>query len=191
MSDLKLDVDQASELKAAFRRGDWTNAEIKKICEGNILADFRKVVKGLAEIKMIEHLIDLDADPFVPDGWAVEEHIKGGQWKFNPDEIKFYLFKGQKKDKDNELRKELVGKPVFNANFLDYLLAHPNLIPDECKKDENDNTRYIFFLGTRYRAPSGHLFVRCLSQSGGRWGWDYNRLDHEFIDDFFAVVLRK
>lgn len=35
MSDLMLDVDQAGELKAAFRRGDWTNAEIKRLCEGN------------------------------------------------------------------------------------------------------------------------------------------------------------
>ena len=35
MSDLMLDVDQASELKAAFRRGGWTNAEIKRMCEGD------------------------------------------------------------------------------------------------------------------------------------------------------------
>ena len=71
MSDLKLDVDQASELKAAFRRGDWTNAEIKRICEGDILTRFRDVVLGHAEIKSIEHLINCDADPFVPDGWKV------------------------------------------------------------------------------------------------------------------------
>ena len=29
MSDLMLDVDQAGELKAAFRRGDWTKTEVK------------------------------------------------------------------------------------------------------------------------------------------------------------------
>ena len=31
MSDLMLDVDQAGELKAAFRRGDWTKTEIKRL----------------------------------------------------------------------------------------------------------------------------------------------------------------
>jgi hypothetical protein len=50
MSDLMLDVDQAGELKAAFRRGDWTNAEIKKACEGDVLANFRDVLLGRAQI---------------------------------------------------------------------------------------------------------------------------------------------
>jgi hypothetical protein len=56
MSDLMLDVDQAGELKAAFRRGDWTNALIKKACEGDRLAQFRDVLLGRAEIKPIEAL---------------------------------------------------------------------------------------------------------------------------------------
>lgn len=50
MSDLKLDVDQAGELKAGFRRADWTNAEIKLLCEGDILAKVRQVICGRAEI---------------------------------------------------------------------------------------------------------------------------------------------
>jgi hypothetical protein len=50
VSDLMLDVDQAGELKAAFRRGDWTNGQIKKLCEGNILSQVRQVIEGKAEI---------------------------------------------------------------------------------------------------------------------------------------------
>ena len=50
MSDLMLDVDQAGELKAAFRRGDWTNALIKRACEGDLLAQFKLVVEGSATI---------------------------------------------------------------------------------------------------------------------------------------------
>ena len=186
MSDLKLDVDQASELKAAFRRSDWTNPEIKKICEGSILADFHKVVKGLAEIKMIEHLINLDADPFVPDGWTVKEHIKAGQWKFNPNEVEFYLSKEQKKGESiegNKLHKELADKPVFNANVLDYLLAHPELIPDEWKKDKNGNTRYIFFWGTIYRSSGGRLYVRYLRWDGVEWDWG----DHWLVRGFDGI----
>lgn len=51
MSNLMLDVDQAGELKAAFRRGNWTNEEIKRACEGDLLARFRQVVLGLSTIE--------------------------------------------------------------------------------------------------------------------------------------------
>ncbi|HUO55977.1 MAG TPA: hypothetical protein VMU27_00870, partial [Candidatus Paceibacterota bacterium] len=59
MSNLMLDVDQASELKAAFRRGNWTNAEIKWLCEGRTLEQLRKVKSGLAEIKRVNLEVDL------------------------------------------------------------------------------------------------------------------------------------
>lgn len=52
MSDLMLDVDQAGELKAAFRRGDWDNGQIKRLCEGDILLRVRQVIEGAAEIVM-------------------------------------------------------------------------------------------------------------------------------------------
>jgi hypothetical protein len=58
MSDLMLDVDQASELKAAFRRGDWTNSEIKRASEGNFLAQVRKVLLGQAEIVDIKKVVE-------------------------------------------------------------------------------------------------------------------------------------
>lgn len=53
MSDLMLDVDQASELKAAFRRGDWTNREIKQLSEGDFLANVRQVLLRKATIVTI------------------------------------------------------------------------------------------------------------------------------------------
>lgn len=50
MSNLMLDVDQAGELKAAFRRGNWNNSQIKMLCEGDVLAKVRLVIEGTAEI---------------------------------------------------------------------------------------------------------------------------------------------
>lgn len=55
-NDLMLDVGQAAELKLAFRRNGWNNAEIKNLSEGDILADVLKVIKGQAEIKLISPL---------------------------------------------------------------------------------------------------------------------------------------
>ncbi|MDP2593848.1 MAG: hypothetical protein Q8P36_00705 [bacterium] len=197
MSDLMLDVDQAGELKAAFRRGNWTNQEIKRLCEGGTLAQFRQVllgqaaiidrrqlddyVRALAEAMMPqvkpEHIIDCDANPYLPDGWkGVEAHQKAGQLTWDKDAQKdaLYLSELQKKHpwlQGHKLREELSGKPVLNANVLDYLLAHPELIPEEWKG------KYVFFWGTIYRYSGGNLFVRYLYWLGGRWDWSDYWLD--------------
>ena len=183
-NDLMLDVSQAAELKLAFRRNGWNNAEIKTLSEGDILADVLKVIKGQAEIKMIERLIDCDANPFIPGGWSVEEHKKGGMFKFNPEKISLYLSKKQKKGsiEGNDIRKELANQPVLNANVLDYLLAHPELIPEEWKG------KYIFFWGTIYRGSDGDLYVRCLHWNGSRWLWFYFWLGRDFFSDGPAAL---
>jgi len=170
------DVSQTAELKLAFRRNGWNNAEIKTLLEGGILANVLKVIKGQAEIKMIERLIDCDSAPFVPDGLSVEDHKKGGMFKFNPEKISLYLSKKQKKRSigGHDLRKELADKPVMNANVLDYLLARPELIPEEWKG------KYIFFWGTVYRNSDGDLYVRYLGWDGSEWLWSYNWLDYVF-----------
>jgi hypothetical protein len=106
--------------------------------------------------------------PFVPNGWTVEEHRKGGLWKWNP-RISLYLSKKQKKGSigGHDLRKELSGQPVLNANVLDYLFAHPELIPEEWKG------KLVFFWGTIYRNSDGYLYVRCLGWDGSRWRWGH------------------
>lgn len=175
-NDLMFDVSQTAELKLAFRRNGWNNAEIKTLLEGGILANVLKVIKGQAEIKMIERLIDCDSAPFVPDGLSVEDHKKGGMFKFNPEKISLYLSKKQKKGSIGgyDLRKELADKPVMNANVLDYLLARPELIPKEWKG------KYIFFWGTIYRDSDGDLCVRYLGWNGSEWDWYCNWLDNVF-----------
>jgi hypothetical protein len=88
--------------------------------------------------------------------------------------LQLYLDLGQKNGKyieGNKLRKQLAGKPVLNANVLDYLLKNPQLIPDDWKKDGSGNTCYIFFWGTIYRVSGGYLFVRYLYWDVGRWQW--------------------
>lgn len=179
-----LDVGQAEELKLAFRRHDWTNANIKSLCEGDILGDVLKVVKGNAEIKFLEHLIDCDAALFVPSGWTVEEHKPGGLFKFDPTKISLYLSKKQKKGVigGHDLRKELAKMLTLNANVLDYLLAHPELIPEEWKG------KAIFFWGTIYRLSHGSLFVRFLCWGGSRWHWSGGWLDNDFDSDGPAAL---
>lgn len=172
-----LDVGQANEFKLACRKYGITNADLKTICETDILSKILLVLKKRAEIRMIEHLIDCDADLVVPNGWTLEEHKKGGQLQFDPAKIELFLSKKQQNGKvieGNKLRKELEGKPVLNANVLDYLLAHPELIPDSWKG------KRIYFWGTIFRHSDGNLCVRSLHWYGCQWNW----LDFWLDDDW-------
>jgi hypothetical protein len=78
--------------------------------------------------------------------------------------------------------------PVMNANVLDYLLANPDLIPEEWKKDEKGNTRYIFFWGTVYRRSNGNLCVRCLYWDDSGWYWSLRWLVIDFFGFYPAAV---
>ena len=199
MSDLMLDVGQAVELKEAFRRGGYNNAEIKQLSTGDTLAQVRDVLRGLCEIKPVEHAVDLGVDPFLPDGWKVEEHQngkvvklerKGSDLYLDGKKIDFYLSKKQKGGsiEGNDLRKELTKMPVLNANMLDYLLKNPLIIPDEWKTDGDGNTRCLFFWGTVYRNADGSLCVRYLVWNGGRWGSNYGWLGVDWRSNNPAAV---
>ena len=125
------------------------------------------ILSGRATIAYSEHLIDLDADPRIPyDGWKVEEHKKGGQFKWDALKVQLFLNKKQQDGgsiEGNKLRKELADMPVYNANLLDYLLDNPHLIPEEWKG------KAVCFWGTIYRHSDGNLCVRFLVWNGGLW----------------------
>lgn len=194
MSDLKLDVDQAGELKAGFRRGDWTNADIKLLSEADkaTFSSIRLILLGCGVVSVIKHLIDCDTAPFCPDIWTVEDHHKDGQLVFDPANIQLYLCNGQMDGRSIEghkLRKELAKMHVMNANVLDYLVAHPELIPDSWKTNKNGNTHYIYFFGTIYRNGCGRLYVRFLYWRGCRWQWNFLWLGGNFNGYDPAAVL--
>jgi hypothetical protein len=178
-----LDVGLALDLKMAFRRNGWSEVEIKKLTAGDMLARVRDVLIGCSEITAIKNIIDLDANPFVPNGWAVEEHKKGGLLDLSKSKIALFLTKKQKKGAviGNDLRKDFADQPVLNANLLDFYLANQHLIPEDWKG------KYVFFWGTIYRDSDGNLFVRCLFWNGGRWGWDCGWLVGDWDADGPAV----
>jgi len=130
--------------------------------------DWKRLFTGMSDTTSKKHLIDCDTLPFIPEGWEVVEHQKGGTFEWDPSKVELYLCAEQQEGsiEGHELRKKLEGKPVMNACLLDYLLKHPELIPEEWKG------KYVFFWGTIYLEPIGDLFVRCLYWGGGGWDWD-------------------
>ncbi|MBI2068492.1 MAG: hypothetical protein HYT67_00050 [Candidatus Yanofskybacteria bacterium] len=143
-------------------------------------------------IKIDENTIavDLESSPGLPfAGAQVEKHIGVGGAIFqkqadglyrNGRKVGLHLSgrqKGGKVVKGYELRDELTGKPVLNANELDALYDNPHLLPEEWKRDENGNIRFIFFWGTIYRNSDGGLYVRYIYFDGGSWDRVFSWLD--------------
>lgn len=140
-------------------------------------------------IEIVKHIIDLNAAPYIPKNWKVESHKKGGQLEWTLEKVQLYLSaeqQGEKYIEGNNLRKDLEAQPIYNANLLDYLLAHPELIPEEWKG------KCIFFWGTIYRISGGGLYVRYLCCLGGEsWYWSYGWLGSDFGSHDPAAVSGK
>ncbi len=144
-----------------------------------------------------DHVIDLDTKPFIPEGWSIrpEDQILSrarGLWAFDPTQVRFFVSQNQRSGRyiqGHRLKEELADISVLPANVLDYLLAHKELIPEYWKRDENGNTRYIFFWGTIYRS-GGNLYVRYLyfNRGGWGWGWGYLWLGLDFGSNSPSVV---
>ncbi|MFW0862079.1 MAG: hypothetical protein ACKKL6_00625 [Candidatus Komeilibacteria bacterium] len=178
-------------MSKSFASADYTMGQMNAVAKmmqqqfGDDAVD--RFLRGNVELTVKTHTIDCDADPFVPDGWKVEEHTKSRQFEWNTDKVELYLSDEQKKGfiEGNKIRKLLKDKHALNANVLDYLLAHPELIPEEWKG------KAICFWGTIYRNSDGILCVRYLYWDGHRWHWCGDWLDDYFDNGGLAVLSRK
>lgn len=133
-----------------------------------------------------KHIIDCDSAPFIPPGMYLIEHIPGGQIEWNPANFELFFEESQKSGgyiKGERLWDILKSKRVLNANFLDYLLEHQELIPDACED------LAVFFWGTKYEDSDGNLCVRYLRKLCGEWGWSYNELFQDFISISAAAIF--
>ncbi len=155
---------------------------------------FRNASSYFERGPMMDHIIDCDADPIISNEFRIEEHQSGGLLLWDPAKFVLYLSKEQQRGyiTGNNLRNELRCKPVLNANVLDYLLIHPDCIPEDWKKDANGYTRYICFWGTIYRhILDGRLYVRNLYLGEDGWHSDYRLLGGYWGYNAPAVAARR
>lgn len=175
-----LTVWQAYELDRALRSAGYSDEDIELLSSRKLLSQVRQILIGHATIDEQEHIIDCDVLPWIPfDQWEVEVHQKGGQLKWEIEQHAHSLQRFEKME-CAEFNREFFGKPVLNANVLDYLLARTHLIPEEWKG------RRVLFLGTRYRdlrEEDGALYVRVLYHSSvegeDSWSWSYEPIDND------------
>lgn len=200
-TELMLDVGQANELKLALRRAGWTNADVKKFCEGATAGLALLLVRGQAKLEIVTHIVDTDADPIVPPGrhWVMETHNRRGQVRLERRDDRLILDgnvvtlrRMEGNNYNNGARDEFAsGEEPLNANFLDYLLSRPELIPESWKGEGDDpsDRPNIYFWGTLYNEPGEGLFVRCLYWDGVRWQDDYSHWDNDWEPTDFAATM--
>jgi len=163
------------------------------LCKGDTLGIVRDFLLGYSEISwLVSDRIDCDADPFVPDGFKLVRHQKGGSFVWDPDRIKF-LYPADHLSRESDPLKNLYRKfqkePVLNACVLEWLLSHQHeeLIPEEWSKFHD-----ILFFGTVYREYQGEECVRSLQYrfETNSWIWSYFVLDNPPRNPLFPVILR-
>jgi hypothetical protein len=119
------------------------------------------------------YVIDCEPDPFVPR-WCtrVEEHNHVEPFKFSLINLPLSVYSApfDKPITGDALRRKFAPLRLPNANILDYLLAHPTLIPDDW------SDKKVFFWGTIYRDWLGLRVVRYLFRLHGSWTWKSMRV---------------
>ncbi len=143
-------------------------------------------VARVVEVEPIPHSIDLDAHPnnlYRNRGWTVKEHLSGSQiglpcgqldwWKHKLNFSHPDWFNHGDQMNPSEFWEKLKehGEPVLNANVLDYLLKHPELVFWELdhRKDPVERTHFSLFAfwGTLFENRWGQRTVRALTARGG------------------------
>ncbi len=131
--------------------------------------------------------IDCDREPTVKN-MVVVSHRKGGRFAWDPERVGLFLSAGQKSGQvtGRQLLPDLEEQQVLNACVLDYLLANPELIPEDWKD------KYVYFWGTIYRGALTvkYQFVRCLRWDQNKWVYDFDNLDAVWCSECPAAILR-
>ena len=182
MSEYTMSVGQAHELEITLRKAGFSAGDVSKMVQSEELCrSILAVLRGQATVEGVKHLIDCDTEPFIPENWSIhpEDQIGSrvsGKLEFDPEKVSLHLADSQKTGCmiGHDLKAMLQGQLVLPANVLDYLLAHPEAIPESCKG------KFVFFWGTIYRDSGGNLVVRYLHWNGDRWNWNYYWLDFEW-----------
>lgn len=134
--------------------------------------------------KLEQYYIDGDASPVSIDGCFVAYHKKNGRLKWKGSG-KFYTSKESVRGHDlyQYLQEELFGLEVLNRNYLDFLLKHSELIPQNWPP-------FIAFWGTVYRQSlDGRCFINCLVKRDGVYQVEKHWLD-SFFDENMPAILK-
>lgn len=204
---------QASELDFALERNGWTAQDVKEVSTGNMLEQLLLVVKGFAEVSVVNHAINCNKDPLMKRGFKLKKHnrngvleakTRGGDLYLDNLKVKASLFEGQvygnvaTMPTGYQILKKVKDKRVLNANVLDDFLKHRYLFPNNLRglSEENHASCVSFtFWGTIYEdvgySPERGECVRILffHSKGNEFGYRYRKLSERWGPRDYSLTL--
>ncbi|PIQ91330.1 MAG: hypothetical protein COV70_04135 [Parcubacteria group bacterium CG11_big_fil_rev_8_21_14_0_20_39_22] len=201
-------IDQSHEVMAKLATNvDWAQLD------GDILQKAVKDPKGLGEqftiflqnggkvvigeVKTLPIEEDFNPEDFFGKGWKVlaEETDERGEalkeLDFSRIWFKTMLCNGETSIKgEDKLRRSKeanhirLGGKAFKACW-----DNRHLLAESWKRDDNGNTRYIFFDGIVLLLPDGRRYVPCLYFKDGEWRWGAGWLEYDFYANYPSAVL--
>lgn len=143
-------IGHMNQLADALEAAGYSREDVTRLRTGiPLLRRLKDVFEGSAVIVSARYYgVDCDAEPFVPEGWRVEKHVKGGFLDAESIQVALSL---------------PAGEVPYNANLLDYLLAHPELVPEKWEHSA------VIFTGTIYH----WLGASCVRYLNGGANWTF------------------
>jgi len=138
-------------------------------------------------------IVNLDATPATPSHLQInpEDQITSqakGEIEWDGEKVVFHLESEQVAGgcvQGYDLKKRLMGLPVLPAATVDFLLAHPETIPESWK-----TKKVILFWGTFFRDVDGRGMVRGIYWwSNERWCETWAFVSEGFDAGFGTAVL--
>lgn len=189
----KLNLDKVSHKRSDHKRRPKMNYEpifnqlndLLNMIGG--IDGMNQILRGNAKVVIVRHIVNSTINPaknMESYDWEIEKHNGEGEFELDPSRLKLYVSEEQRNGKyitGSNLRKELEGNKdlvLMNACVLDYLLAHPDIIPESWKTDGKGEAPCICFWGTIYLRSGGDLVVQYLRWCGAGWYRSYHYVSH-------------
>lgn len=147
---------------------------LQGLISGRLVVVPREQTQLVQSTQANRHVIDCDTPPKPKSTWKLHEHIRGGQFVWDPSRVKLHYTPSQLKGRTSGIivREELEGLTLLNGCVLEYLIAHPELIPPDwvelCTSSRHGAS--VTFWGTMWEGGALGLHPFSLANSSDQAG---------------------
>jgi hypothetical protein len=125
--------------------------------------------------------IDCNEKPSVPEGYTLVPGNPGGIYQLTPGNIKTVSFENKTSPITGEKMLSKLGDIALNACVLNYLMAHPETIPEAWK------TKNVIFAGSIFADAGGNKFFPTLCWWNDSWDMTRTYLSEAYDDRIAAI----
>ena len=152
----------------------------------------------IVDLILVKSARKFDPAAFIGKGWYIDpkdEQLPAAPLDIDPKDV---VFKNMHRDGETVLngeerlrRHREAGNICLTADHFLRFWNGRDQLPEEWKRTETGETRYIYFDATVLRDPRGRRSALCLYWDGDAWYWNYRWLGHGFDSQSQSGVASK